>query len=303
MKKYYLGVDVGGTNIKTGILSEVNIVEQKEYKTVKNSVNAFYSNLKKIIKTYMNKYTIAAMGIGFPSMFDYEKCIILEAPNIPIIKQTSYCKYLDFIDTPFYIDNDANLAAFGEYMFLKKEKKEVFNSFLLLTLGSGLGTGIIIDGKIYHGAKNFIEGGHIIIEPFGKECPCGGKGCIETLVSSEGLLEFYKQLSNKKLNDPYELFLKAESGDKFAIKAFQNFGFYLGIGLTTFYNLLNSDAIIIGGGLSHFSKFFLEKAKDVLKSRSYTYKRFKPFIDTCTLKNSAGFIGAALYARQKSEKK
>ncbi len=303
-KEYFLGIDIGGTNVKSGIIDGGGgLADENIVKTEKNSTKLFYENLNALIKEWKSKYEIKGIGIGFPGLIYIENLKIFKSPNLPAINNTSIREYLSFDNLPVFIDNDANFAAFGEYSVLSKEKREKTKTFLLLTLGSGVGTGIIIDGDIYHGAKNFIEGGHIIVNLDGAECGCGGKGCFETEVSSNGLKKMYKELTGISVNDPIEIYKKAKKGEKSALKVFERFSYYLGIALSTFNNLLNPDIIVIGGGLSHFSEFFLEDAVKVLAKRSYLYKYFKPEIYVGKLKNKAGVIGASNYVREKSGKR
>ena len=198
-----------------------------------------------------------------------------------------------------YIDNDANFAAYGEYKNLDKNRMDSLNSMLFITLGSGLGTGIIINKDIYHGAADFIEGGHIIVNPDGEKCACGSYGCIESEVSSTALKRYYKSLTDIDVSDPIEIFKKAQEGENSALETFNHFGYFLGLALASYNNLLNPNMIIIGGGLSNFSGFFLDKALKTMAERSYTYKYFTPEIRISKLMNKAGFYGAASYAKDK----
>jgi len=302
LKQYFLGIDIGGTNIKSGIIdAKGDIKEEKIDKTIKDSKENFYNNLNKIIEIYQSKYNIERIGIGFPALIDYDSGKILKAPNLRIIDNSKYDKYLnDKIE--FHFDNDANFAAFGEYSLLG-DKKEKINSLLFITLGSGLGTGLIIKGDIYHGASNFIEGGHIIVNPEGNRCACGSYGCIESEVSSTALKRYYKEITGKEVSDPIEIYEKGMSGEDAALKTFDNFGYFLGLALASYNNLLNPNMIIIGGGLSNFSNLFLDKAIEILSERSYIYKYFKPEIRLSKLMNRAGFLGAAFYVRDKYDKR
>ncbi len=300
MKEFFLGIDIGGTNIKSGIMDrEGKIIEEKTNKTIKDSVENFYKNINEIISSYNEKYGVKRIGIGFPALIDYKKGVILKAPNLSIIDNSEYKRYITDKNRKIHIDNDANFAAYGEYSIL--ENKNELSTMLFITLGSGLGTGIIIKGDIYHGAKNFIEGGHIIINPEGNDCACGSHGCIESEVSSTGIKRYYKRITGTEVSDPMEIYKKGEKGEVSALKAFDNFAYYLGIGLASYNNLLNPDMIVIGGGLSNFSNLFLDKAIKILSERSYIYGYYKPDTRLSKLMNKAGFYGAASYARDKDD--
>ena len=300
---FYLGFDIGGTYIKSGIVSDGVIKEEKIIKSRKENPKLFYESLDNLIHEWKSKYKIEAIGLGFPGLVDSENYRIFKSPNIPAINNTSFRDFISEWESPVFIDNDANFAAYGEYSVLSKKKREKVKTLVLITLGSGVGTGIIINGDIYHGAKNFIEGGHMIVNPEGEECGCGSKGCFETEVSSHSIKRVYKSLSGKDVSDPKNVYEKAKTGDKFAIETFKHFSYFLGISLASINNLLNPDIIVLGGGLSYFSEFYFEEAKRVFEERSYLTEFFKPEIYVGILKNKAGIIGAANYAREKSRKR
>ena len=301
LKEFFLGIDIGGTNIKSGVIDKNGkIIKEQINKTEKDSIEIFYNNINNIISHYKDRYNIKKIGIGFPALIDYKRGMILKAPNLKILDNSEY-KYITDKNHKIYIDNDANFAAYGEYSILDKTLRDKINTMLFITLGSGLGTGIIIKGDIYHGAKNFIEGGHIIINPEGNDCACGSYGCIESEVSSTGIKRYYKKIAGIDVSDPIEIYKKGEKGEASALKTFDNFAYYLGIGLASYNNLLNPNMIIIGGGLSNFSNLFIDKSKKILSERSYIYEYYKPDIRLSKLMNKAGFYGAACYARDKND--
>ncbi len=300
-EKGYLGIDVGGTFIKAGFLIERRIVSQKTFKTKKSSIFEFMENLREVISYYRKEFEVLAIGIGVPGVFDASSCIMHSAVHIRVLDGKNLKEELNINEIPVYFDNDANFAGFGEYSFLSDEEREKIKNMLLITLGSGVGTGLIINGKLYRGKKGFIEGGHIIVEPDGEKCSCGNRGCLETVVSISGLLKTYKRIKGDSLDDTVEILKRARNGEKEAIKTYEIFGNYLGIGLATFNNLLNPEMIVLGGGLSYHNEFFLEKALSVLSQRSYTYKYSKPIVRLSKLGNMAGLYGASFYAKEMYE--
>ena len=301
-ENYFLGIDVGGTNIKSGIISgKGELIEERNIKTEKNNTNIFYENLLKLIEEWEHTYPISGIGIGFPGLIDSKSLRILQSSNLHAIENTFIKDYLPLDKYKVFIDNDANLAAYGEYSVLDEEEKKSIESLILITLGSGVGSGLIINGEIYHGAKNFIEGGHIIVNPEGVKCGCGSIGCFETEVSSHSIKRVYKELKGIEINDPIEVYEKAKEGEREAIETFKSFSYYLGIALATLNTLLNPNIIVIGGGLSHFSEFYFDDSLKILYERSFSYRYYKPKIYIGKLKNKAGIIGAANYARKKSK--
>ncbi len=300
-EKGFLGIDVGGTFIKAGFLVGDTIVSTETFRTKKSSLNEFMDNLRKIIKSYQKKYEVLSCGIGIPGVFDTSSCTMHSAVHIQVLNGENLKKALS-LDIPVYFDNDANFAGYGEYSHLPPDERAKFKNMVLLTLGSGVGTGIIIDGKLYRGKKGFIEGGHITVEPDGEPCSCGNRGCLETMVSISGLLRTYRKIKGESVEDTKEILKRAKSGEKEALKTYEIFGEYLGIGLATIHNLLNPELIVIGGGLSYHSEFFMGKTIEVLNKRSYTYEFSKPTIRTSILGNMAGIYGAAFYAKTMYEK-
>ena len=293
---YSLGVDIGGSAMKAGVLRDEEILWENSVPTKKGSASEFYGALALLVEEARALFPVSTVGFGFPALVDQSLHRLLRLPNLPALTDTDYLAPIkSFLPLPFIVDNDANLAAFGEYSLSSKKG----GTFLLLTLGSGVGTGLVIGGNLFLGNRGFIEGGHIVVEPEGKICPCGSRGCLETETTIRPLKETYSSLTKAPSPEPAEIGERARKGEEAALQCFRRFGYYLGLGLTTFQNLLNPDTIVLGGGLSNLADLFLPTALATLRERSYTYPHSLPEIRTGTLLNRAGFVGAALYAAHK----
>ena len=208
-----------------------------------------------------------------------------------------------------FIENDANCAALGEYTFGAGKK---VNSMIMITLGTGVGGGIILNGKIWCGADGMGgEIGHMKIYPGGIKCNCGGRGCLESYASLGGIKNYIKDgIKNNKINvklideinstqeDQFpELFFKqAKSGNKFSMELWKEFGSALGIGIANITNLLNVDMVVIGGGIANAWGIFIGHTKKSAKENTLIapYKNLE--IVKSKLKGDAGILGAARLA-------
>jgi glucokinase len=172
-----------------------------------------------------------------------------------------------------------------------------------LTIGTGVGTGIILNGNIWEGACGFAgELGHAVVNPNGEPCKCGSRGCLETEVSAPKIVKNYQYYSKNLQNITVEdISQSAKNNDKAAQKAFTDAGYYLGLGLALAINLLNPEKILLGGGVMEAGEFLLPPAVAEASKRSFQGSFRCCSIERATLGNKAGFIGAALWAKQRSQ--
>jgi len=284
MKKYIIGVDFGGTNIMAGLILNNKIIKKTEVKTeASKGKNAVIKNLIKAINSVMTK-NVAGIGIGSPGPLDYRKGIIVKPKNIPL-KNVNLKKVLEKkFKIPVVIDNDANCFTLGEALYGSGKN---YDCVIGLTIGTGVGGGIVINKKIFHGRMNAGELGHTSINFNGIKCNCGNIGCIEEYVSARGIMRLAKGLKAKTPLEVYNLALK---GNKKAIKVFEKMGFYLGIAAANFVNIFDPDIIIIGGGISNAWEFFSKSMKNTVKERCVVNKN--PIIIKSRLKDAA-IVGAA----------
>lgn len=314
--KYYVGIDLGGTNIVAGVVDEnYNIVATAKTKT--NCPRA-----EKDIADDMAKMALEAVknanltiddiewiGIGTPGIANSETGIIEYSNNLGF-NNTPMVKYIqETIDKPVFIENDANAAAYGEYVAgaAKGAKNAV-----CITLGTGVGAGVVIDGKIYSGS-NFAgaEIGHTAIEVDGAECSCGRKGCFEAYSSATGLIRMTKEaiaenpdcIMAKMAEEKGKVtartsFDAMRAGDSIAKAVVDKYIKYLAAGITNTINIFQPDILCIGGGVCNEGDPLLLPVKEIVKKEVYTRNSPKNAeIVIAKLGNDAGIIGAAFLGR------
>lgn len=303
------GFDIGGTQIKFGLIDRKGHPVFKGTENTPQDLNLLGSVLAKIwnkMKEKAESKKILAAGFGFPGIFSPEKEIIIQSPNFPALDGHPLRPFLQkYFHVPFWIDNDANLAAYGEWCQLIGKKP---GSLVFLTLGTGVGSGIILDGKIWHGSAGLAaEIGHLTVNHKGEKCHCGNLGCLETEVSARALVRNYLAISEKKETltkreiTAQDITSLARKGDLAARKSFERAGYFLGIGLGIIINILNPEIIVIGGGVMAAGNLLLKPALREAKKRCFRAAFDVTKIRRALLGNDAGFIGAALAAQRRLE--
>jgi len=284
MKKYIIGVDLGGTNIRAGSVLGNKIIKKAEVKTeVSKGKNIVIKNLVKAISSVMTN-NVAGIGIGSPGPLNYKKGIIINSPNLPF-RNTNLKKILKReFNVHVLIDNDANCFTLGEALYGSGKKH---NCVIGLTIGTGVGGGIVINKKVLHGRLNAGELGHMTIKFDGRKARSCNNGDVEEYVSTRGIMRTAKGLNVKT---PFDIYKLALCGNKKALKSFEETGFYLGIAVANFVNIFDPDVVIIGGGISHAWIFFSKSMKKTVKERAYVNKN--PIIVKSKLKDAA-ILGAA----------
>ena len=314
--KYAIGVDIGGTNAPASIVDESGkIIHTIDKKTIAEGgpdtvIASIASSIKDLMKYFNSNVTggeVVGVGIGAPGMLDHKKGEIIISPNLPQLRNIPIASLINKeVKIPISLDNDANCAVIAEHWI---GAAKGCNNVVLLTLGTGVGGGIIINNKIYRGSHGSAgEVGHITIVAKGNKCTCGNFGCLEAYASANATVNRTKEklkrddvsstLQTKKLSDitAQEIFLHAEQGDRFAQSMLTESGNYLGIGIATLANIFDPDTIIIGGGFSSAEKYLLPAAIDEAYKRSFKSVMDNIKITRAKLGNNAGVIGAAKLA-------
>lgn len=314
--KYYVGIDLGGTNIVAGVVDEeYNIIAKASTKTncprpekeIADDMARMAIEAVKNAKLTMDQ--IEWIGVGTPGIAN-SKTGIIEYSNNLGFKNTPMVKYIqETIDKPVFIENDANAAAYGE--FVAGAAKGAKNA-VCITLGTGVGGGIIIDGRIYSGS-NFAgaEIGHTVIEVDGAQCSCGRKGCFEAYSSATGLIRMTKEAiaehpdcimaqseKEKGKVTARTSFDCMRAGDKYAKAVVDKYIKYLAAGITNTINIFQPDILCIGGGVCNEGDPLLLPMKELVAKEVYTRNSEKNTeIVIAKLGNDAGIIGAAFLGR------
>jgi glucokinase len=294
----HAGFDLGGTALKFGLVDDKGkIITESEVETPKD-VEKLFQILKEIwiTLTSSQRNRIETAGFGFPGIYSKKNRKILQSPNYPGIDNIALYPALSrFIDVPFCVNNDANLAAYGEYTCGAGKGS---HSLVHLTIGTGVGSGIILEGDIWEGACGYAgELGHVVVNPQGEPCNCGSRGCLETEVSAPKIVANYQASGKCRAGITAEDVSRyAENNDTAARQAFAKAGKFLGIGLSIVINLLNPEKILLGGGVMKAGVFLIEPAYEEAARRSFQGSFRCCRIEHAALGNKAGFIGAALWS-------
>lgn len=319
MKEVYIGVDVGGMSIKAGLVDlEGNILHKDVIKTKCATLGkeSFLEDVKALLLKLTgyaasNGLDVKAIGFGIPGAIDSTRGIIDYACNLNI-EDVHVVEYLKTLGLPVFISNDANVATLGEVRF---GAAKGYYDAILLTLGTGIGGGVVINDKLFEGKDGKgTELGHAVIVVDGNQCNCGRKGCYETYASATALLKLTKdEMMNNKESMMWEYaggdlekvngltsFECAKKGDESANKVVDTYVKYLSEGILNYCNIFRPEVILIGGGVSNQEDYLINKIKKYCADRNYGYKN-TPIVEikVAGLKNEAGIIGAAALAMDK----
>ena len=317
--KYYIGIDLGGTNIKAGVVNEeFEIIAKATCKTnLPRPAEEICEDMAKVALEAVKNAgleieQIESVGIGTPGTANSDTGVIEYSNNLGFLNFHVVDLMKKFIDKPCYVENDANAAAYGEYV---AGAAKGANDAVCITLGTGVGGGIIIDGKIYSGS-NFAgaEIGHTVIEVDGPQCACGRKGCFEVFSSATGLIRMTKEaMEADKDSVMHKItaerkgkvtartsFDAMRMGDKTAKAVVDKYIKYLAAGITNTINIFQPDILCIGGGVCNEGDPLLLPVKELVKQEVYTKNSPKNTeIVIAKLGNDAGIIGAAFLGNAK----
>lgn len=289
--KNIVGIDLGGTYVKMGIVTpEGKIIARKKLITPAGGNYKALINL--IIKNIPVK-KVSGIGFGVPGFVNTEKGIVHTLVNIPGWKNVNLQSIMEKrTGIPTRIDNDVNCMVLGEVTFgIAKGKRNVFG----ITLGTGVGGGVVINGKLYRGSS-FTAGevGHVTVLKDGPRCNCGNRGCLEALVGNKRIVERYKKITKLKGKITPEIIEEeAKNGNKKAIKIWQETGEYIGIVLAGIVNVLNPELIVIGGGIAGAGNLIMKSIRNTVQQRSVAVARDTVQVKFSKLGNNAGILGAA----------
>ncbi|MDT2833215.1 ROK family glucokinase [Vagococcus carniphilus] len=318
MSKKIIGIDLGGTTAKFAILTETGEIQQKW--SIETNINDegshivpdIIASIKHRLELYnMTSDEFIGIGMGTPGTVDREAGTVIGAYNLNWKTLQQLKKPIEeALNIPFALDNDANVAALGERW---KGAGENSPEVTFITLGTGVGGGIIAEGNLLHGVTGAAgEIGHITVDPEGFDCTCGKKGCLETVASATGVVRLARTMSESysgdsslkyKIDDGQEVTSKdvfdaAKADDDFALLVVDKVCFYLGLACGNIGNILNPSDIVIGGGVSAAGDFLIERVQKYFNQFTFPQVRESTKIKLAILGNEAGVIGAASLALQ-----
>jgi len=295
----YAGFDLGGTQLKYGLMDETGRLVYKSKAPTPSTIEGLMGLLTSLWKDLKAGApdTIRAAGFGFPGIYNLRGRKILQSPNYAELDDFDlYPEIGRVLDVPFLVDNDANMAAYGEWAY---GAGRGVSSLVLLTIGTGIGGGIILDGKLWQGSCGYAgEIGHIVVNAEGELCNCGIRGCLEAESAAPAIVRKYKALSaGTSTVTAEDIYKRAEAGEPAAIEAYAKAGYYLGIGLGMLINLLNPEIILLGGGVMTTGEILLQPTVKEARRRSYKASFACCPIERASLGNDAGTIGSAAWAK------
>ncbi len=306
MKTYTIGLDIGGTSSKFGIVdSQGNILEQGRMETCRNAdpldfVQRIAQVLLPLIERYGRK-DFKGIGIGAPNGNFYSGCIEL-APNLQWKGIVPMQKMLaEALSLPAILTNDANAAAMGEMIF---GGAKGMKDFIIITLGTGLGSGIVVDGKILYGKSGIAaEMGQLIVEKDGRLCGCGRRGCLETYASATGIVKTVSLALEKGEKSSLagvspltsaQITIAAEAGDKLALRSFEETGEILGLALANAVAFSSPEAIFLFGGLAHAGEFIIGPTRKAFEENLHNiYQGTVRLLPSSLVDADAAILGAS----------
>ena len=299
-----MGIDVGGTNCRIGVFDEMNLLEETRFQAdfaqvcLNNSPNVAWQQIlnmmEKGIRAALTRHDVHSIGIGFPGFIDPATETIAQSPNLVGLKNVNLAANLSQrLGKKVTLENDANAAAFGEYCLAGQPAGGV----IYVGLGTGVGGGLILNGKPYTGQHGTaMEVGHIIVEPNGRPCGCGNLGCLEQYASASGVSISYFNATQSKLSAA-QIAQLADEGDSAALSAYALAANTLAQALASILKVLDVQTVIIGGGLVGawplMKKMFLTR----LEADLIVVLRNKIDIKIAKSGDIAGMLGAAMLAK------
>jgi len=287
-----IGVDIGGTKILSAIIDESgNIVKSLRVPSEgKEGRDKILSHLYEAIEGLISE-DIVGIGIGTAGQVDPDSGTIVTAT--PNLKDWAGTPLKDIIEKKFglptYVDNDGNVAALGEWW---AGGGRGARCLLCLTIGTGIGSGIVYEGKVFRGAKGVgAELGHMSIKYDGIRCNCGGIGCIEAYASGPALMKKLQE-KGKPIATPDDVLRYAESGDIIVLEAIEEIGTLLGYAMVSFINIFNPDIILLSGGVSNLGDFLIRPIRKIVNTYALPGGRDVK-ITRATLGENAGVVGAS----------
>ena len=303
-----VGIDVGGTKIVAGAVRGTEVLDTVEHPTDVSSGEAVLDGIETTVREVLeNGGRPTGVGIGVPSQIDYAAGRVLSSVNIPVNGVYLRDDLSERLGLPVFLDNDANCAALAE---AELAEGGPVDHLVMLTLGTGVGGGVVIDGRVFRGAIGLgAELGHLVIESDGPECPgsCPNRGCLEALCSGQALSRDagalaaerpdsrLAELARKRGGPPTgaDAVTAAREEDSDALALFERFGTALGVGMASLMNVFEPEQLVVGGGLSNVADLYLPRATEEARSRVLPEIGARVKISVASSGAQAGLIGGA----------
>jgi len=302
-KKYIIAIDLGGTNLKLALCNSSfriiakSILNTRQFRSKESLIQAIVDAINDFLKSRkLSKQQILGVGMGLPGPIDTRRGLVHFFPNIPGWKEVYLQKILERkLGLQVFLDNDANLMSLAEFK-LGAAKGSV--NAICITLGTGVGGGIIIDRKLYR-AEGFAAGeiGHVPINEVGPKCNCGGTACLERYIGNNRIKEFANKIFGREISLE-EISDLAKKKNHNAVKIWQTVGTHLGVALVGQVNILNPDCIVIGGGVANAGKILFDRVKQVILQRAMSIQAKRVKVCKAKLGYDAGLIGAAILVKE-----
>jgi glucokinase len=310
-----IGVDLGGTKMQVGVLAGVETLwESRETSRGQDQDELVELLVREVTDAREARPDAVAVGLGIPATINQERGVAIAAVNLPLLDLPVRDVVEERVGLPVFLDNDGNVAAFAEYLYGAARGKP---TMVMLTIGTGIGGGLILGGQIFRGATGAgAELGHVVIQADGPPCQgnCPNHGCVEALASGTALgregraaAESAPDSALGKLHadgteiDGLVVTESALAGDETAIGVFDLIGGRLGVACASFANIFEPEAIVVGGGVIKAGDLLLDPAREEVRARALNPMNKTPILEA-TLGNDAGMIGAAALARTELEK-
>lgn len=315
MAKYFLGADIGGMSIKAGLVDENGKILFKD--TCRTLPERHYSEVVTDLFELCRRTAegagvapgdVAGVGIGVPGTVNSRSGIVTYSGNLNFKRVELLAEFAKHTSLPAFVGNDANCAALGETRFGSGGGRK--NS-ILVTLGTGVGTGFIVNDKIYEGNNGEgAEGGHICIRINGEKCTCGEKGCWEAYASASALIRQTERALAKHPESAMHgvvremgkvsgrtAFAAYKDGDRAAERVVKNYVKYVACGIINLVNIFRPEIVMVGGGVSHEGDYFIKMVEKIVSVHAFggKYNTVPPIV-RASLGNDAGIIGAAALA-------
>jgi glucokinase len=310
-----IGVDLGGTKMLAGVLEGPEVRwESREASTGQTEDELVELLVREVREAREARPGATAVGLGIPATIDHETGVAVSAVNLPLADLPIRDLVSERVGLPVFVDNDANVAALAEYLYGAAQGKP---NTVMLTVGTGIGGGLILGGEVYRGATGAgAELGHTVIQADGPPCQgnCPNHGCVEALASGTALgregraaaesspgSALAKLLADGETIDGKAVTEAALGGDETATSVFELIGSRLGVACSSFANIFQPDAIVVGGGVIAAGDLLLDPVRRELRERALNPMNRTPVLEA-TLGNDAGMIGAAALARVEFER-